>query len=148
MSASLNKSTLIGRLGKDPEIKYMPNGEAVTNISIATSETWKDKAGVKQERVEWHRIVFFRKLAEVAGEYLKKGSNVYIEGKITTRKWTDKAGAERYTTEIIANEMKMLDSKPKGEQHAAPRHEATAGQGAAEEFMTGEIPGFDDEINF
>ncbi len=110
--ASLNKVTLIGNLGKDPETRYMPNGEAVTNITIATTETWKDKAGEKQEKTEWHRITFYRRLAEIAGEYLKKGSQIYVEGRLETRKWQDKEGKDRYTTEVIASEMKMLGSRP------------------------------------
>jgi len=106
---SLNKATLIGHLGRDPETRTLANGDAVTNFSIATSESWKDKtSGERQERTEWHNIVMFRKLAEIASEYLKKGSLVYIEGKITTRKWTDKEGKDRYTTEIVADEMKMF----------------------------------------
>ena len=110
--ASINKVILIGNLGKDPEIRYMPNGEAVTNITLATSETWKDKTGEKKEKTEWHRVTFYRKLAEIVGEYLKKGSSVYVEGRLETRKWTDKSGTDRYTTEIIANEMRMLGSRP------------------------------------
>lgn len=112
--ASINKVILIGNLGKDPEVRYMPNGDAVTNITLATTETWKDKTGEKQEKTEWHRITFYRRLAEIAGEYLKKGRSVYVEGRLETRKWTDKTGADRYTTEIIANEMKMLGNKPGG----------------------------------
>lgn len=110
--ASVNKVILIGNLGKDPEVRYMPNGDAVTNITLATTETWKDKGGDKQEKTEWHRVTFYRKLAEIAGEYLKKGRPVYVEGRLETRKWTDKSGVERYTTEIIASDMKMLGSKP------------------------------------
>jgi len=109
--ASVNKVILIGNLGKDPETRYMSNGEAVTNITLATTDIWKDRNGEKQEKTEWHRVTFYRKLAEIAGEYLKKGSPVYIEGRLETRKWTDKSGAERYTIEIIANEMKMLGGK-------------------------------------
>ena len=110
--ASVNKVILVGNLGKDPEVRYMPNGEAVTNITVATSETWKDKNTSEQkETTEWHRVVFFRRLAEVAGQYLKKGSQVYIEGKLQTRKWQDKDGQDRYTTEIVANEMKMLGKR-------------------------------------
>ena len=109
--ASVNKVILIGNLGKDPETRYMPNGEAVTNITLATTETWKDKSGEKQEKTEWHRVTFYRKLAEIAGEYLKKGSQVYVEGRLQTRKWTDKEGHERYTTEIIADRMQMLGSR-------------------------------------
>ena len=112
--ASVNKVILIGNLGKDPDIRYMPNGEAVANITLATSETWKDKTGAKQEKTEWHRITFYRKLAEIVGEYLKKGSSVYVEGRLETRKWTDKSGTDRYTTEVIANEMRMLGSKSGG----------------------------------
>jgi single-strand DNA-binding protein len=107
---SVNKVILIGRLGKDPETRYMPNGEAVTNAALATSENWKDKSGEKQEKTEWHNLVFYRRLAEIAGEYLKKGSQVYIEGKLQTRKW-EKDGVTRYTTEIIVNEMTMLGGK-------------------------------------
>lgn len=106
--ASVNKVILIGNLGKDPETRYMSNGDAVTNITLATTDNWKDKNGEKQEKTEWHRITFYRKLAEIAGEYLKKGKSVYIEGRLETRKWTDKQNVERYTTDIIATDMKML----------------------------------------
>lgn len=106
--ASLNKVMLIGSLGRDPEVRYMPNGEAVANFSIATTESWKDKSGAKQEKTEWHNIVMYRKLAEIAGEYLKKGRPVYIEGRLQTRKWQTKEGQDRYTTEIIADSMQML----------------------------------------
>ena len=112
--SSVNRATLIGRLGKDPEMRYAPNGDAIANITLATSETWKDKSGEKQEHTEWHRISMFGRLAEIVGEYLKKGSLIYVEGRIQTRKWQDKDGQDRYTTEIIANEMKMLGSKPGG----------------------------------
>ena len=112
---SVNKVILVGRLGKDPETKYMPNGDAVTNATLATSETWKDKNGEKQEKTEWHNLTMYRKLAEIAGEYLKKGSLIYVEGKISTRKWQDKDGNDRYTTEIIVSEMKMLGGKPDGQ---------------------------------
>ena len=112
--ASVNKVILVGNLGKDPETRYMPNGEAVTNITLATTDSWKDKNGEKQERTEWHRVVFYRKLAEIAGEYLKKGRQVYVEGRLETRKWQDKNGQERYTTEIIANEMQMLGNRASG----------------------------------
>ncbi|MDP1870442.1 MAG: single-stranded DNA-binding protein [Gallionella sp.] len=111
---SVNKVILIGRLGKDPETRYMPNGEAVTNATLATSENWKDKSGVKQEKTEWHNLTFYRRLAEVAGEYLKKGSMIYVEGKLQTRKWQDKEGKDRYTTEILVNEMTMLGGKSTG----------------------------------
>lgn len=109
--ASINKVILIGNLGRDPETRYMSNGEAVTNITVATTDTWKDRNGEKQEKTEWHRVTFYRKLAEIAGEYLKKGRQVYIEGRLETRKWTDKSGNERYTTEVIASDMKMLGSR-------------------------------------
>lgn len=110
--ASVNKVIIVGNLGSDPTTRYMPNGEAVTNIAVATTESWKDKnTGEKKEITEWHRITFYRKLAEIAGQYLKKGSQVYIEGRLQTRKWTDKDGVERYTTEVIADVMKMLGAK-------------------------------------
>ena len=110
--ASVNKVIIVGNLGRDPETRYMPNGEAVTNVAVATTESWKDKtSGEKQEKVEWHRITFYRKLAEIAGQYLKKGSQVYVEGRLQTRKWTDKDGVEKYTTEIIADTMQMLGGR-------------------------------------
>ena len=108
--ASVNKVILVGNLGRDPEVRYMPNGEAVCNFSIATTENWKDKSGVKQEKTEWHNIVMYRRLAEIAGEYLKKGRPVYVEGRLQTRKW-EKDGVTRYTTEIIGDQMQMLGSK-------------------------------------
>jgi single-strand DNA-binding protein len=111
---SVNKVILIGRLGKDPETRYMTSGEAVTNCTLATSENWKDKSGEKQEKTEWHNLVFYRRLAEIAGEYLKKGSQIFVEGKLQTRKWQDKEGKDRYTTEIVVNEMTMLGSKSTG----------------------------------
>lgn len=111
--ASLNKVLLIGNLGRDPEVRYMPNGEAVANFSIATTENWKDKSGVKQEKTEWHNIVMYRRLAEIAGEYLKKGRPVYIEGRLQTRKW-EKDGVTRYTTEIVADQMQMLGGRDGG----------------------------------
>ncbi|WP_334189668.1 single-stranded DNA-binding protein [Noviherbaspirillum sp.] len=110
--ASVNKVIIVGNLGRDPETRYMPNGDAVTNVAVATTESWKDKnSGEKKELTEWHRITFYRKLAEIAGQYLKKGSQVYVEGRLQTRKWTDKEGVERYTTEIIADTMQMLGSR-------------------------------------
>lgn len=111
--ASVNKVILVGNLGRDPEVRYMPNGEAVANFSIATTENWKDKTGVKQEKTEWHNIVMYRRLAEIAGEYLKKGRPVYIEGRLQTRKW-EKDGVTRYTTEIIGDQMQMLGGKEGG----------------------------------
>lgn len=104
----VNKVILVGNLGQDPEVRYMPNGNAVANLTLATSESWKDQAGQLQERTEWHRITMYRRLAEIAGEYLRKGSQIYIEGKLQTRKWQDQAGQDRYTTEVIADQMQML----------------------------------------
>jgi single-strand DNA-binding protein len=110
--ASVNKVILVGHLGRDAESRYMPNGDAVTNVAVATTETWKDKgSGERKELTEWHRVTFYRKLAEIAKEYLKKGSQVYVEGRLQTRKWTDREGVERYTTEIIADTMQMLGSR-------------------------------------
>ncbi len=112
MARGINKVILVGNCGQDPETRFAASGAAITNISIATSETWKDKqTGQPQERTEWHRVVFFNRLAEIAGEYLKKGSKVYVEGSLRTRKWQDKSGQDRYTTEIVAGEMQMLDSR-------------------------------------
>ena len=111
--ASVNKVILVGNLGRDPEVRFMPNGEAVCNFSIATTDSWKDKSGAKQEKTEWHNIVMYRKLAEIAGEYLKKGRPVYVEGRLQTRKW-EKDGVTRYTTEIIADQMQMLGGKDGG----------------------------------
>jgi len=109
--ASVNKVIIVGNLGRDPETRYMPDGGAITNISVATTDKWKDKNGEMQEKTEWHRVAFFGKLAEIAGEYLKKGSQVYVEGRLQTRKWQDKDGADKYTTEIVANQMQMLGSR-------------------------------------
>ena len=139
--ASVNRVTLIGNLGADPETRYMPNGDAVANIRLATTESWKDKAsGEKREITEWHRVVFYRGLAEIAGKYLKKGSTVYVEGRIRTRKWQDKEGQERYTTEIEANEMQMLGGKPSGD--SAPSQPQRNAQGAPKQSFEddGEIP--------
>ena len=115
MARGINKVILVGNCGKDPETRYMPSGGAVTNITLATSEGWKDKqTGEQKERTEWHTVVFFNRLAEIAGEYLRKGSQVYVEGSLRTRKWQDKNGQDRYTTEIVASEMQMLGSKGGG----------------------------------
>jgi single-strand DNA-binding protein len=117
MARGINKVILIGNLGADPEVRYMPQGGAVANMTLATSESWTDKnTNEKKEQTEWHRVVIYQRLAEIAGEYLRKGSKVYIEGKLKTRKWTDKDGVERYTTEIVANELQMLDGRGKGQQ--------------------------------
>ncbi len=152
---SVNKVILVGRLGKDPETRYMTSGEAVTNATLATSENWKDKNGEKQERTEWHNLVFYRRLAEIAGEYLRKGSQVYIEGKIQTRKWQDKeTGKDRYTTEIIVNEMQMLGSKSGGgsfevvENQSAPARSAPAARPAAAPAGKSNFDNFDDDIPF
>ena len=130
--ASVNKVILVGNLGKDPETRFMPNGDQVTNITIATSEQWTDKtSGDKKEATEWHRVVFFRRLAEIAGQYLKKGSQVYVEGALKTRKWQDKEGQDRYTTEIVASEMKMLGKREgMGQADEAPPRESGGGRPA------------------
>lgn len=123
MARGINKVILVGNLGTDPEIRYMPTGGAVANLTIATSESWTDKqTNEKKDQTEWHRVVIYQRLAEIAGEYLRKGSKVYIEGRLRTRKWQDQQGVERYTTEIIANELQMLDSVADGNQKqpAAP----------------------------
>ncbi len=129
MARGINKVIIIGNLGKDPETRYMPNGGAVTNITVATSESWKDKqSGQQQERTEWHNVVFFNRLAEIAGEYLKKGSKVYLEGSLRTRKWQDKSGADRYTTEIVGSEMQMLDSRAGGTANFGNEQQQGQGQ--------------------
>jgi single-strand DNA-binding protein len=153
MARGVNKVILVGNLGKDPEVRYMPNGNAVANITLATTESWKDKSsGEQQEKTEWHRIVMFRRLGEIAGEYLKKGSQVYIEGKLQTRKWQDNSGNDRYTTEIVANEMQMLGGRGGGgsagfSQDAAPAQSApqTQTQPQPQPAAAGE---FDDDIPF
>lgn len=122
-SKGVNKVIVLGNLGNEPEQRVMPSGGAVTNISVATSEKWLDKNSQQQEHTEWHRIVFYNKLAEIAGQYLHKGSKVYIEGKLKTNKWQDKDGNDRYTTEIIANEMQMLDSKGDNPQSQQPKQQ-------------------------
>ncbi|WP_115709847.1 single-stranded DNA-binding protein [Legionella sainthelensi] len=112
MARGINKVILIGNVGVDPDVRYLPNGNAVTTLSIATSEAWKDKStGEKQERTEWHRVVCFNRLGEIAGEYVRKGSKLYVEGSLRTRKWQDQQGQDRYTTEIVANDIQMLDNK-------------------------------------
>jgi len=153
MSRGINKVIIVGNIGQDPEVKFMPSGGAVTNVSIATSETWKDKTtGQPQERTEWHRVVFFNRLGEIAGEYLKKGSKVYVEGSLRTRKWQAQDGTDRYTTEIVASEMQMLDGKSDGGQeqaqqaYAQPAQRAPAPQ-AAHQAPAG-FDNFDDDIPF
>lgn len=155
--ASVNKVIIVGNLGRDPEVRYTPNGDSIANVTIATTDTWKDKAtGEKKEATEWHRVVFFGKLAEIAGQYLKKGRQVYVEGALRTRKWQDKEGQERYTTEIVANEMKMLGSR-EGMSDAPPRDNAggaAAGSGggnrpaAAPQPAGGSFNDFEDDIPF
>jgi len=166
MARGVNKVIIVGNCGQDPETRFMPSGGAVTNLSIATSESWKDKtSGEPQERTEWHRVVFFNRLAEIAGEYVKKGSKLYVEGALRTRKWQNKEGQDQYTTEIVASEMQMLDSrggqdggqgggyqpsqqqggyqqpaaqnKPQGGQQQAPQQQAPQG-----------MDSFDDDIPF
>lgn len=152
---SVNKAILIGHLGKDPEVRYMPNGEAVANVTLATSETWKDKTGEKQEKTEWHNIVFFKRLAEIAGQYLKKGSLIYVEGRITTEKWQTKEGQDRYTTKIVANEMKMLGGKSSGassfevvEKPNVSEQSSAATASKAPAQSKSNFDNFDDDIPF
>jgi single-strand DNA-binding protein len=152
--ASVNKVILVGNLGRDPETRYMPDGAAITNVSVATSFQWTDKAsGEKKEETEWHRIVFRGRLAEIAGEYLKKGSQVYVEGRLRTRKWQDKDGQDRYTTEIMADQMKMLGSRsgsgePRGEAPAEPRAAAAAEGKAPAKKPAGKFDDMEDDIPF
>ena len=154
MARGVNKVILVGNLGKDPEVRYSPNGQAIANITIATSESWKDKTtGDKQEKTEWHRVVFFGKLAEIAGEYLKKGGQVYVEGRLQTRKWQDKEGHDRYTTEIVANEMQMLGSRegrgaPAGGDFAQEEPAATSNAGGTKAAPSKAGGDFDDDIPF
>jgi single-strand DNA-binding protein len=160
MAKGINKVILIGNCGAEPETRYLPSGGAVTNIRVATSESWKDKnTGQQQERTEWHRVVFFNRLAEIAGEYLHKGSKVYIEGALRTRKWQDKEGRDQYTTEIVANEMQMLDSRGAGGGTArgGDDYESSGGfapearqapRAAAPAAASAEPPAWDDDIPF
>jgi single-strand DNA-binding protein len=159
--ASVNKVILIGNLGKDPEVRYAPSGSAIANVTIATSRSWKDKnSGERQEETEWHRVVFYDRLAEIAGEYLKKGKSVYVEGRLKTRKWTDKEGVEKYTTEIIAQEMTMLGGRDGGggggddmgggsapAPRAAPARSAAPAPKPAAKSSTG-FDDMDDDIPF
>jgi len=151
---SVNKVILVGRLGKDPETRYMPSGEAVTNATLATSETWKDKSGEKQEKTEWHNLTFYRRLAEIAGEYLKKGSMIYVEGKLSTRKWQDKDGKDRYTTDIIVGEMQMLSGKSGSSSYESTDRPAASAQSSAPSdskpaaARSGGFDNFDDDIPF
>lgn len=160
MARGINKVILIGNCGQDPETRYSASGAAITNVSLATSETWKDKqSGQPQERTEWHRVVFFNRLAEIAGEYLKKGSKVYIEGSLRTRKWQDQQGQDKYTTEIVASEMQMLDSR--GGESSGPYNTSSASSQAGSQYSQSEssasansrepapdMDSFDDDIPF
>ncbi len=159
MARGVNKVILIGNLGNDPEVRYTPSGSAVANVNLATSETWRDKqTGELQDRTEWHRVVFFNRLAEIVGEYLRKGSKIYIEGTLRTRKWQDKNGIDRYTTEIIANEMHILDSRNAGQDRPMYNDDEaiTVTQGAKSSHapMTASVApvgadeAFDDDIPF
>ena len=152
MARGINKAIIVGNLGRDPEVRYTANGNAIANITVATTESWKDKqSGERQEKTEWHRVVFFGRLAEVAGEYLKKGAQVYIEGRLQTRKWEDKSGQERYTTEIVANEMQMLGSRGDGttgtsnDDSSGEARSATDSSGSG---ASGGDPDLDDDIPF
>ena len=170
MARGVNKVIIVGNCGQDPETRFMPSGGAVTNLSLATSESWKDKnTGDQQERTEWHRVVFFNRLAEIAGEYVKKGSKLYIEGSLRTRKWQGQDGQDRYTTEIVASEMQMLDSRggqqsgdydqsqgsyqqsaPQAQQQSAPQQQQSAPQQSAPQQSSPQQQGgaFDDDIPF
>lgn len=158
--ASVNKVILVGNLGRDPEMRYMPSGDALASFSIATTDTWKDKSGQRQERTEWHRISMFGKQAEIAGQYLKKGSSVYIEGRLQTRKWTDKEGHERQTTEVVADRMQMLGGRGAGgnafevmdegddmPRQSAPREQSSGGSKPAAGGGSG-FDDFEDDIPF
>ena len=149
--ASVNKVIVVGNLGKDPETRFLPDGKAVCNFSVATTDTWKDKAsGEKKEATEWHRISAFGRLAEICGEYLKKGSQVYIEGKLKTRKWQDKEGQDRYTTEIIADAMQMLGSRSGmgGGEPRETREPAAGGESRPARKPAGQFQDMDDDIPF
>ncbi|SEG77301.1 single-stranded DNA-binding protein [Marinobacterium lutimaris] len=170
MARGINKVILVGNLGGDPEVRYMPSGNAVTNVTLATSESWKDRqSGQQQERTEWHRVVFFNRLAEIAGEYLRKGSKVYVEGSLRTRKWQGQDGQDRYTTEIVASEMQMLDGRggdsggysqpdpmgygqpqgqPQGGQPRQQQRPAPAPQQQPQQPPAPDMDSFDDDIPF
>ena len=151
----VNKAILIGNLGSDPEVKYTPSGVPVANVSLATNESWTDRNGERQERTEWHRLVFWRKLAEIVGQYLRKGSKVYVEGRIETRSWDDQSGQKRYTTEIVVNDMQMLDGRGEMEGAAAgppvpsaPPPEAGGGNSGGPGFSSGGGTEADDDLPF
>ena len=150
MARGVNKAIIVGNLGRDPEVRYSASGNAIANVTVATTDSWKDRqSGERQERTEWHRVVFFNRLAEIVAEYLKKGSQVFIEGRIQTRKWEDKDGNERWTTEIVANEMQMLGSRGGGGMQGGPAEDSGAapapGGGGSSGFSDSE---FDDDIPF
>lgn len=149
-SRGINKVILVGNVGQDPETRYMPNGNAVTNITLATSETWKDKnTGEQQERTEWHRVTFYQRLAEIVAEYVKKGSKLYVEGRLQTRSW-EQDGIKRYATDIIANEMQMLDSRGSGGSGGGGSYQPAQQSGASEpaEPAPADMGDFDDDIPF
>ncbi|MGH8587697.1 MAG: single-stranded DNA-binding protein [Gammaproteobacteria bacterium] len=155
MARGINKVILIGNLGAEPEVRYMPSGQAVANVRLATSDSWRDKeTGENQERTEWHRVVFFGKLAEIVKEYLHKGSHVYVEGRIRTNKWQDRDGHDRYTTEIVANDMQMLGGRGGGAtpmEHEPPPHGEAQPQSPASVSSgsgSGAAPDLDDDIPF
>lgn len=147
--ASVNKVILVGNLGRDPEVRYSPDGAAICNVSIATTSAWKDKkTGEKREEVEWHRVVFYSRLAEIAGEYLRKGRSVYVEGRLKTRKWQDKeTGADRYSTDIVADQMQMLGGKDDdGQQRAAPSQPQRQERPAAQQTTAASLADMDDDL--
>lgn len=149
MARGVNKVILVGNLGKDPEVRYLPSGSAVANVTIATSESWKDKqTGEQQDRTEWHNVAFFGRLAEIVGEYLKKGSQVYVEGSLKTRKWQDKNGNDRYTTEVIASEMQMLGSRGAGGSASFGKQNAPAQSSGPAPSPAANVDDFDDDIPF
>ncbi len=154
MARGVNKAIVVGNLGRDPEVRYSANGNAIANATVATTDSWRDKqTGDRQEKTEWHRVVFFGRLAEIAGEYLRKGSQVYIEGRLQTRKWEDQNGQERYTTEIVANDMQMLGSRGAGVDASGGRDSGSGGSASgggsspAGQPGTGEMD-LDDDIPF
>ncbi|GMR08107.1 MAG: hypothetical protein BMS9Abin26_1112 [Gammaproteobacteria bacterium] len=151
MARGINKVILVGHLGRDPEVRYTPSGSAVANVSIATSDSWKDKnTGEQHDRTEWHRVVFFNRLAEIVGEYLKKGAQVYVEGRLQTRKWQDKEGNDKYTTEIVANEMQMLGGRGSSSGGKDFNQDSAATPQAAAQATTATTAAddFDDDIPF
>ena len=158
MARGINKVILIGNLGADPEVRYMPSGGAVANVSLATSSSWKDKAtGEQHDRTEWHRVVFFNRLGEIVGQYLKKGAKIYVEGSLRTRKWQDQSGQDRYTTEIVANEMQMLDGRgatenfdqaPMSGEQQAPAAAYSASPAAESAGASAGADTFDDDVPF